>query len=82
MSVGIPRTIEKKINAWCKKRGISTTLPLSQKETLRELYQNPHQVPSEEIILSMLKSTPKPLEHRRPETNNWGTQNQPGWKKT
>jgi hypothetical protein len=58
MTESIQQCFERKINAWCERRNISTTLPLSQKETLRELYQNPHQVPSEEIFIAMLKAIP------------------------
>ena len=82
MSNGIPGTIERKINAWCERHGVSITLPLSQKETLRELYYNPCHVPSEEIFLAMLKSTPIPTEHKRSEHDNFGLPLQAGWKKT
>jgi len=82
MTESIQQCFERKINAWCERHGVSTTLPLSQKETLRELYQNPHQVPSEEIFLAMLKSTPIPTEHKRSEHDNFGLPLQAGWKKT
>jgi len=74
--------MDRTLNDWCKHHKISPTLPMEQKQILRELYYNPMHVPSEEIILSMLKATPTPLEHKRCTGNDWGTQNQPGWKKT
>jgi len=65
MSIGLPKTIERKVNHWCSRNSVPVTYPLNIKEKLYATYKPPVIVPSEEEILKMLNKTKKQVKKRK-----------------
>ena len=59
MSIGLPKTYEKKINNWCRHNNVSVACPMEVKEKLYWSKKPKVIVPSEKDILRMVKRTKK-----------------------